>query len=72
MAHICRPGTNTITRVSSVGAVFSLGGLFWLMAVLNRASYAAAEGIARQQLVQFSQEHYAGELGLTAALVTLR
>src|SRR5215470_3671129 len=71
MAQIPYPSTHTIVRVSILGAVFMLGGLCWLMAALNRSSYATAEGVARQQPVQFSHEHRAG-LGLTAAIVTPR
>lgn len=64
MAQIFHPSTNTIARVSILGAVFILGGLLWLMAALNQSNYATAEGIARQQPVQFSHEHHAGGLGI--------
>lgn len=64
MAQIFHPSTNTIARVSILGAVFILGGLLWLMAALNRSSYATAEGVARQQPVQFSHEHHVGGLGI--------
>src|SRR5262245_49959096 len=64
MAQIFYPSTNTIARVSILGAMFMLGGLFWLMAALNRSSYATEEGVARQQPVQFSHEHHVGGLGI--------
>src|SRR5205809_3661070 len=64
MAQIFHPSTNTLSRVSILGAVFILGGLLWLMAALNRSSYATEEGVARQQPVQFSHEHHAGGLGI--------
>ncbi len=38
MAQIFHPGTNTISRVSILGAVFIFAGLLWLMAALNRSS----------------------------------
>src|SRR5207244_13211904 len=64
MAQIFSPSTNTILRVSILGAVFMLGGLLWLMAALNRSSYGTEESIARQQPVQFSHEHHVGGLGI--------
>src|SRR5574341_2149899 len=64
MAQIFYPSTNTISRVSILGAVFMLGGLLWLMAALNRSGYATEEGVARQQPVQFSHEHHVGGLGI--------
>jgi Cytochrome c7 and related cytochrome c/Class III cytochrome C family len=64
MAQIFHPSTNTIARVSILGAVFILGGVLWLLAALNRSSYATEEGVARQQPVQFSHEHHVGGLGI--------
>src|SRR4029453_11472317 len=43
MAQIFHPSTNTIARVSILGVVFIFGGLLWLMAALNRSSYATEE-----------------------------
>ena len=34
------------------------------MAALNQSNYATAEGVARQQPVQFSHEHHAGGPGI--------
>src|SRR5262245_28161410 len=64
MAQIFHPSTNTLARVSILGAVFILAGVLWLMAALNRSSYATEEGVARQQPIQFSHEHHVGGLGL--------
>jgi hypothetical protein len=64
MAQIFHPSTNTISRVSILGAVFIMAGLLWLMAALNRSSYATEEGVARQQPIQFSHEHHVGGLGI--------
>jgi len=36
----------------------------WLIAALNRSSYATEEGVARQQPIQFSHEHHVGGLGI--------
>jgi hypothetical protein len=64
MAQIFHPSTNTISRVSILGAVFILAGLLWLISALNRSSYATEEGVARQQPVQFSHEHHVSGLGI--------
>ena len=64
MAQIFHPSTNTIARVSILGAVFIFAGLLWLMAALNRSSYATEEGVVRQQPIQFSHEHHVGGLGI--------
>ena len=64
MAQIFHPSTNTISRVSIFGVLFLLAGLLWLMAALNRSSYATEEGVAREQPVQFSHEHHVSGLGI--------
>jgi hypothetical protein len=64
MAQIFHPSTNTISRVSIVGAVFIVAGGLWLIAALNRSSYATEEGVVLQQPIQFSHEHHVGGLGL--------
>jgi len=64
MAQIFYPSTNTIARVSILGAVFIFAGLLWLMAALNRSGYATEEGVVRQQPIQFSHEHHVGGLGI--------
>ncbi len=64
MAQIFHRSTNTISRVSIFGAVFFAAGLLWLLAVINRSGYVTNEGVAREQPVQFSHKHHAGELGI--------
>jgi hypothetical protein len=64
MAQIFHPSTNTLSRVSVLGAIFMLAGFIWLLATLNRSSYATEEGVARLQPVQFSHEHHVGGLGI--------
>jgi len=64
MAQIFHPSTNTLSRISILGAVFIFGGLLWLMAALNRSSYATEEGIVRQQPIQFSHEHHVGGVSI--------
>jgi hypothetical protein len=64
MAQIFHPSTNTLARLSIFGAVFILAGLLWLLAALNRSSYATQEGVARSQPVPFSHQHHVGSLGI--------
>jgi len=56
--------TNTLSRVSIFGALFLVAGGLWLLALVNRSGYVTEEGVARQQPVQFSHKHHAGELGI--------
>jgi hypothetical protein len=56
--------TNTIARVSIFGAVFVLAAAAYGLALLNRSSYVTQAGVAREQPIQFSHRHHAGELGI--------
>jgi hypothetical protein len=64
MAQIFHRSTNTLSRVSIFGAVFFAAGLLWLLAVINRSGYVTNQDVAREQPVQFSHKHHAGELGI--------
>src|SRR5689334_21331596 len=64
MPQIFRPSTNTLSRLSIFGALAFIGLFLWLLAVLNRSSYVTQQNVARQQPVQFSHKHHAGELGI--------
>lgn len=64
MAQIFHPSTNTIARVSILGAVFIVAGVLWLIATLSRSSYATQQFVPRPQPVQFSHEHHVGGLGI--------
>jgi hypothetical protein len=64
MAQIFYPSTNTISRVSILGAVFILAGLLWLIATLDYSSYSTEQDMVRQQPVPFSHEHHVGGLGI--------
>ena len=39
MSQIFHRSSNTLSKVSIFGALFIIGGLIWLMMVLNRSSY---------------------------------
>ncbi len=56
--------TNTIARVSIFGAVFVIAAAAYGLALINRSAYVTNAGVARQQPIQFSHRHHAGELGI--------
>ena len=64
MPQIFHRSTNTLSRLSIFGAVFILGGGLWMLAAINRSGYVTQAGVAREQPVQFSHKHHAGELGI--------
>jgi len=64
MAQIFHRSTNTLSRVSIFGAAFFVAGSLWLLAAINRSGYVTGQGVAREQPVQFSHKHHAGELGI--------
>ena len=64
MPQIFHRSTNTLSRLSIFGAVFAVGGGLWGLATVNRSSYVTQVGVAREQPVQFSHKHHAGELGI--------
>ena len=64
MPQIFHRSTNTLSRLSIFGALFVLAGALWGLAVLNRSGYVTQQGVARQQPIQFSHKHHAGELGI--------
>lgn len=64
MAQIFQRSTNTLSRVSIFGAVFFVAGALWLLAAINRSGYVTQQDVAREQPVQFSHKHHAGELGI--------
>src|SRR2546425_1159240 len=64
MSQVFHRSTNTLSKLSIFGAAFILGALAWLGAELSRSSYATQAGIAREQPVQFSHKHHAGDDGI--------
>lgn len=64
MSQVFHRSTNTLSKLSIFGAVFILGVLAWLGAELSRSSYATQAGVAREQPVQFSHKHHAGDDGI--------
>jgi hypothetical protein len=64
MAQIFHPSSNTFSKVSIFGALFAVAGGLYGLAVVNRSPYVTLAGVAREQPVQFSHKHHAGELGI--------
>src|SRR2546422_9634423 len=64
MPQIFHRSTNTLSRLSIFGAAFVAAGALWVLAAINRSSYVTQVGVAREQPVQFSHRHHAGELGI--------
>jgi hypothetical protein len=64
MPQIFHRSTNTLSRVSIFGAAFFVAGLLWLLLVISRSGYVTNQDVTRQQPVQFSHKHHAGELGI--------
>jgi hypothetical protein len=56
--------TNVLSRFTIFGGLFLLAGVVYGVAVLNRSPWVTRQGIAREQPVQFSHQHHAGELGI--------
>ena len=64
MAQIFHSSTNTISRVTIVGAFLLVGALLWVFAQLQRSPYYSQAGVRRNQPVPFSHQHHVGGLGL--------
>lgn len=64
MAQIVHPSTNTLSKVSILGAVFILGALAWVAAAVMRSPYITEANVVRAQPVQFSHKHHVGGLGI--------
>jgi hypothetical protein len=51
MPQIFHPITNTIARVSIFGALFLVGGLLWVLLLIQRSSYVTLRGVPTTQPV---------------------
>jgi Cytochrome c7 and related cytochrome c/Class III cytochrome C family len=56
--------TNVLSRLTIFGGLFVFAGLVYGLALVNRSPWVTRQGIAREQPVQFSHRHHAGELGI--------
>ena len=64
MPQIFHRSTNTISRVSIFGSVFILAFLFWALYLLQGSPYNTRAFIPREQPIQFSHKHHAGDDGI--------
>ena len=55
---------NVASKVSIVAVVILLGGLFWFMDSWARSGYNTQAFVSREQPVQFSHKHHAGDDGI--------
>jgi hypothetical protein len=67
MPQVFRRSSNTLARVSIVVVVLLLGGTIGLILGLDRSAYVTEVSIAKEQPIQFSHAHHAGELGIHCA-----
>lgn len=64
MPQIFPRSSNTISKVSIFGCLFTLAFLAWVCIVYARSSYGTDQGVAGVQPVPFSHEHHVGILGI--------
>jgi hypothetical protein len=64
MPQIFSRGTNTIARLTLIGAPLVIAGTAWACLVFARSSYGTGAGEVRVQTVPFSHEHHVGVLGI--------
>ena len=64
MPQIFHRSFNVISKVTIFGAVFFLGGLGWVLAVVYRSTYVTDAQFAYVQPVPFSHLHHVSQLGI--------
>jgi hypothetical protein len=64
MPQIFHHSTNTLAKLSIFGGVFILLAALWVAAEINRSSWNTGQWIEREQPVQFSHKHHAGDDGI--------
>ena len=64
MPQIFHRSTNTLSKVSLLGAVFFAAGLVGILVIIDRAGYSTRKGVTLMQPVPFSHEHHVGGLGI--------
>jgi len=64
VSQVFHRSTNTISRVTIFGALVVVATAGYVLMLINRSAYVTQEGVAREQPVQFSHRHHAGELGI--------
>jgi len=64
MPQIFHHSTNFLARLSIFGAIFIVLALLWVLATINRSSWNTGAFTEREQPVQFSHKHHAGDDGI--------
>src|SRR5881227_406856 len=64
MPQIFRHSTNYLARATIFGAVFILLAALWVTAEIMRSGWNTGAYIERQQPIQFSHKHHAGDDGI--------
>jgi hypothetical protein len=64
MGQLFHRSSNTIARATILAAILFVGGLFWVMAQMQRSPYTNYRGVARNQPVPFSHQHHVAGLGV--------
>jgi len=64
MPQIFHRSANSISRLSIFGGIFIIAGVAWAGAEIQRSPYNTRAFVARQQPVQFSHKHHAGDDGI--------
>jgi hypothetical protein len=64
MSQVFSPASNVLAKVSLVAVALAVGGGLFLLDRLFRSPYTTQQKVAREQPVQFSHKHHAGQLGI--------
>jgi hypothetical protein len=64
MPQIFHPATNTLSKVSILGALLILAAIGWVLYAFIRSDYVTQVDVVRPQPVQFSHEHHVSGLGI--------
>jgi len=64
MPQIFHRSANSISKLSIFGGIFIIAAVAWAGAEIQRSPYNTRAFVARQQPVQFSHKHHAGDDGI--------
>jgi hypothetical protein len=64
MAQIFHSSSNSLAKVSIVGAVLTLGGIVWAAYSLNAGSITTGVRVSRDQPIPFSHKHHVADDGI--------
>ncbi|MDT4951919.1 MAG: hypothetical protein QOJ02_57 [Acidobacteriota bacterium] len=64
MPQIFHHSTNVLAKLTIFGAIFIVLGALWVVAAINRSSWNTGAFVEREQPVQFSHKHHAGDDGI--------